>query len=180
MARSIIPAFLAVAVHTFLGAQTTGRSARALATSVDALLGDSTFVSVQSFGAVPNDGIDDSAAFQAAVAWVQTNPTAHKGGTVYVPVGEYDFSSGITVTGPGVRFVCGGGLSFNEGGEGFYTGAMFIARTNNMILLDFNGDPTNDGDLVHQGPQVENCNFVDQTVSGHTATLLRVRAMNRY
>ena len=141
---------------------------------------DNTLVNVQSFGAIANDGVDDSAAFQAAVNFLEKNPTAHKGGTIYVPVGEYDFSASIVVNDAGIRFVGDGGLSFNEGGEGFFTGSTLIAKTNGMILFDFNGDPANNGTLVHQGPQVENCNFVDASPAGHSATLIRVRSMNRY
>ena len=157
----------------FVQAQAVSRGSRAV-------LDGGTFVNVQSFGAVPNDGGDDSAAFQAAVAYLETNAMAHKGGAIYVPVGEYNFTTGIVVNNAGIRFVCDGGLSFNEGGAGFYTGSTMIAKTNNIILFDFNGDPTSNGTLVHEGPQVEGCNFVDGSPAGHTATLIRVRSMNRY
>lgn len=172
--------FLAASGHLVSCAQSGSKGSWQFANHTSGFLGDSTFINVQAFGAVPNDGQDDSAAFQSAISYLQTNPLAHKGGTLYIPVGEYDFATPISVNNAGIRFVCDGGLSFNEGGEGFYTGAAFIAKTNGMILLDFNGDPNNNGSIIHQGPQLENCNFVDQTVSGHTATLIRIRSMNRY
>ncbi len=180
MNRSTWMAFLVAAGCAVLCAQSGSKGSWQFAGQTSGFLGDNTFVNVQAFGAVPNDGSDDSAAFQSAVNYLQTNPTSHKGGTVYVPVGEYDFTTGITVNDAGIRFVCDGGLSYNEGGEGYYTGSMFIAKTNSMILLDFNGDPSNNGNLVQQGPEVEGCNFVDQTSIGHTATLIRVRSMNHY
>ncbi|MDX2230534.1 MAG: PA14 domain-containing protein [Leptolyngbyaceae cyanobacterium bins.349] len=47
------------------------------------------WANVVSFGAIPNDGIDDSAAFQAAIDSGKT--------TVYLPVGNYDLSSTVLI-----------------------------------------------------------------------------------
>ncbi|MBE9140141.1 endopolygalacturonase [Nodosilinea sp. LEGE 07088] len=47
------------------------------------------WASVGAFGAIPNDGIDDSAAFQAAIDSGKT--------TVYLPVGHYDLSDTVLV-----------------------------------------------------------------------------------
>lgn len=47
------------------------------------------WASVVAFGAIPNDGIDDSAAFQAAIDSGKT--------TVYLPVGNYDLSRTVFV-----------------------------------------------------------------------------------
>jgi PA14 domain/Pectate lyase superfamily protein len=47
------------------------------------------WANVVAFGAIPNDGIDDSAAFQAAIDSGKT--------TVYLPVGNYDLSNTVFV-----------------------------------------------------------------------------------
>ena len=47
------------------------------------------WANVVSFGAIPNDGLDDSAAIQAAIDFGKT--------TIYLPVGSYDLSSTVFI-----------------------------------------------------------------------------------
>ena len=75
-----------------------------------AALAQTEWRNVRDFGAVPNDGKDDTAAFQAAFDSLDT----HSGGTVYCPPGRYDISGQITVSAPAVRLVGDGGPSYNE------------------------------------------------------------------
>ena len=49
-------------------------------------------VNVLDYGAVPDDGLDDSTAFQAALNAIQ----AAQGGHLYIPAGGYAFNSAVT------------------------------------------------------------------------------------
>jgi len=134
-----------------------------------AALAQTEWRNVRDFGAVPNDGKDDTAAFQAAFDSLDT----HSGGTVYCPPGRYDISGQITVSAPAVRLVGDGGPSYNE--DDHPSGCSLWAHTDGMTLLKFDA-----GTLQHRGPIVEYVNFRDATPSGHTATLLEIRLFNRW
>ncbi|MBB6634426.1 S-layer homology domain-containing protein [Cohnella thailandensis] len=74
---------------------------------------DEGYRSVTEFGAAPNDGVDDSSAFRAAIA------TAHEQGFgLWVPAGSFDLSGGpLGVAGVTIR---GAGMWHTElRGEGF-------------------------------------------------------------
>jgi hypothetical protein len=124
---------------------------------------------VLDFGAVPNDGKDDTAAFQAA--FDSLDP--HAGGTVYCPPGQYDIFGQITVNGDAVRLMGDGGPSYNE--DDHPSGCSLWGHTDGMTLLRFDGVT-----LQHRGPIVEYVNFRDVTPTGHTATLLEIRLFNRW
>jgi hypothetical protein len=125
---------------------------------------------IKDFGAVPNDGLDDSEAIQAAFNSLHRE----RGGTVYCPTGVYDVFRPITVSTPAVRFLGDGGPAFNEGFDGL-RGCGLVARSELMTLLKFDG-----GALVHQGPVIEYVNLREATENGHTATLLEIRHFNRW
>jgi len=133
------------------------------------LWGQPDWRNIRDFGAVPNDGADDSAAIQAAF----DSFDARRGGAVYCPAGTYDIFSPIVVTGAAVRFVGEGGPSYNE--DPPLSGCTLLARTDNMTLLKFDG-----GVLNHRGPVIEHVNLRDATPGGRTATLIEIRHMNRW
>ncbi|HLJ50811.1 MAG TPA: glycosyl hydrolase family 28-related protein [Bryobacteraceae bacterium] len=128
-----------------------------------------TYVNIQDFGAVPNDGNDDSAAIQAAFDSLDRV----QGGTVLCPAGTYDVLTPIVVRGSGVRFIGNAGPSYNE--DPPYVGCTLVARTNGMTLLRFGG-----GSLDHHGPGIEFVNFRDGTPAGPSATLLEIYNFNRW
>lgn len=51
-----------------------------------------TVVAVTDFGAIPNDGLDDLAAFQAAIALLPAS-----GGEVFIPAGTYELSASLVL-----------------------------------------------------------------------------------
>lgn len=124
---------------------------------------------IREFGAVPDGEKDASGAIQAAFNTLDPD----RGGTVYCPPGAYLVSKTITVSASSVRFIGGGGPSFNE--DPPFGGCTLVAKTDGMTLLRFDG-----GTLNHRGPVIENVNFRDATPSGHTATLLEIRLFNRW
>jgi hypothetical protein len=126
-------------------------------------------VNIQDFGAVPNDGKDDSAAIQAAFAALDPN----QGGTVMCPPGTYDIFEPIVVSGSAVRFAGVAGPSYNESPP--YAGCMLVAHTNGMSLLQFASTSLN-----QRGPIVEDVNLRDSTPAGNSATLLSIVDFNRW
>jgi hypothetical protein len=126
-------------------------------------------VNIQDFGAIPDDGQDDSAAIQAAFR--SLDPA--KGGTVFCPPGTYDIASPIVVESSAVRFRGDAGVSYNETAP--YAGCMLVARTDGMTLLQFASPAVN-----HRGPLIEYVNLRDGTPAGHSATLLDIKNMNRW
>lgn len=126
-------------------------------------------VNIQNFGAIPDDGQDDSAAIQAA--FNSLDPV--KGGTVVCPPGTYDISTPIVVTGSAVRFEGTAGPSYNE--DVPYSGCTLVAHTDQMTLLQFRSTALN-----QHGPIIEYVNLRDATPSGHTALLLNIVNFNRW
>jgi hypothetical protein len=126
-------------------------------------------VNIQYFGAVPDDGVDDSAAIQAA--FDALDPA--QGGTVFCPPGTYEVSTPIIVRTSAVRFAGAAGPSYNE--DPPYAGCTLVARTDGMTLLQFRA-----GSLNHRGPLIEYVNLRDRTPSGHSATLLDIKNFNRW
>jgi hypothetical protein len=126
-------------------------------------------VNIQDYGAVPNDGKDDSAAIQAAFAALDPN----QGGTVLCPPGTYDIFEPIVVTSSSVRFTGVAGPSYNESPP--YAGCMLVAHTNGMTLLQFSSTSLN-----QRGPIVEEVNMRDSTPAGNSATLLSIVDFNRW
>jgi hypothetical protein len=131
--------------------------------------GISGSVNIRDFGAVPDDGQDNSVAIQAA--FDALDPL--KGGTVICPPGTYDVSAPIVVQGSAVRFAGLAGPSYNEGPP--YAGCTLVARTDGMTLLQFRA-----ADLNQNGPIIEFVNLRDGTPTGHTATLLNIVNFNRW
>ena len=127
------------------------------------------FLNIQAYGAVPNDGVDDSAAIQAAFNALDPN----EGGTVYCPPGTYEVATPIVVRGSAVRFAGSAGPSYNE--DPPYAGCTLVARTAGMTLVQFRA-----GDLNHRGPVIEYVNLRDGTPGGHSATLLDIKNFNRW
>ena len=85
-------------------------------------------VTAAPYGAIPNDGLDDSPAFQAAIdAMLASTP---RGGYLYVPNGDYHFSSQvytrITVEGEGLAIQ----------GQSRLGVRLFCNNTNGIIWLD--------------------------------------------
>src|SRR5205807_1593712 len=88
-------------------------------------------IDIRSFGAVPNDGVDHSAAFQAAFDALDRE----QGGTVICPPGAYEVWTPIVVRASAVRFAGLAGPSYNE--DRPYSGCMLVARSDGMTLLQF-------------------------------------------
>jgi len=126
-------------------------------------------INIRSFGAVPDDGVDHSAAIQAAFDALDP----HEGGTVLCPPGAYEVSIPIVVKTSAVRFAGLTGPSYNE--DRPYSGCTLVARTDGMTVLQFRADGLN-----HRGPVIEYVNLRDRTPSGHSATLLDIRNFNRW
>ncbi|WP_444908344.1 hypothetical protein ACJJIR_10595 [Microbulbifer sp. SSSA008] len=82
--------------------------------SVSALANDTN--DVTKYGAIPNDGVDDTAAFKAAIAGAESH--------LYVPAGEFNLSSRLDFTGEITSIVGdGAGLSkmvWESGVSGIY------------------------------------------------------------
>jgi hypothetical protein len=83
-------------------------------------------INVHWHGAVPNDGVDDTAAFIAAVAAVPSY------GRIYVPRGVYNISNTITVNKHRVHF---------EGDGVWATTIAFAPAANGIPVFDFNSSP---------------------------------------
>ena len=99
-----------------------------------ALSKPSDYVSITSYGAVPNDGADDTQAMTAAIAAV--NGTTIKG--VWIPAGTFDFNTG---TRGATKIRLPGGVSVKGAGiwrstlRGDYAG--FYLQGGNVTLSDF-------------------------------------------
>jgi hypothetical protein len=75
------------------------------------------YVSIASYGAVPNDGNDDTAALQSAVAAVAGSGGASSG--VFIPAGTFDLENGVTGAGwngTGTRVYLPSGVSVRGAG----------------------------------------------------------------
>jgi hypothetical protein len=83
-------------------------------------------INVHWYGAIPNDGVDDTAAFIAAVAAVPSN------GRIYVPRGTYNISSTITIAKHRIHF---------EGDGVWATTIHFTPSANDLPVFDFNSSP---------------------------------------
>src|SRR5215213_277726 len=59
-------------------------------------------INIVDEGAVPNDGIDDTAAIQQAINVAAASTTTR---TVYAPCGTYDVDGQLTITTSGISFV---------------------------------------------------------------------------
>jgi hypothetical protein len=81
---------------------------------------------VQWYGAVPNDGIDDTAAFVAAVAAVPSY------GRIYAPRGAYNLSSTVLVNKHRIHI---------EGDGPWATTIYFSPSSNDVPVFDFNSSP---------------------------------------
>lgn len=81
---------------------------------------------VHWYGAVPNDGLDDTAAFEAAVAAVPSN------GRIYVPRGSYNLNRTVTVNKDRIHF---------EGDGVWATTIYFSPLSNDTPVFDFNCSP---------------------------------------
>lgn len=124
-----------------------------------------TAADVTSFGAVGDGTTDDTAAIQSAI------DTLMNGDELVFPQGIYKITSALdfgAIRGLRIRGI--GGQSANEG---TYVGAVIRCDTDAQVGFDFN----NAGSLIHEGPIVENLNFVDNSTSGD-AILARVEDMN--
>lgn len=82
---------------------------------------------VHWYGAVPNDGVDDTAAFIAAVA------AAPSYARIYVPRGAYNLSSTVTVNKDRIHF---------EGDGVWSTYIYFSPLVNDTPVFDFNKSPS--------------------------------------
>ena len=58
---------------------------------------NSSVINVLSFGASGDGTTDDSAAFNAALAYLLTRPAPARGGVLYVPAGSYRITSTLAV-----------------------------------------------------------------------------------
>lgn len=87
-------------------------------------------ISVRMFGAVGDGIIDDTAAIQSAVDWLQST----KGGQLFFPAGRYRTSATITVTGYGIT-LCGAGT----GGGREATQIYWPGNTDPIIKVDASG-----------------------------------------
>jgi hypothetical protein len=83
-------------------------------------------INVHWYGAVPNDGVDDTAAFNAAVAAVPSY------GRIYIPRGNYLISNTITVSKQRIHF---------EGDGVWATTITFAPMANGIPVFDFNSSP---------------------------------------
>lgn len=81
-----------------------------------------TWASVTTFGATPNDGIDDSAGIQAAIDSGAT--------TVYLPVGTYNLASSVRLRGNLRRLMCM---------ESSFTILTPLASSSNPVFIVENG-----------------------------------------
>jgi hypothetical protein len=83
----------------------------------------SNFVDITAYGAVPNDGNDDTAAMQAAIAAVTSSGGAKAG--VWIPAGTFNFDSGTAGpgwNGTGTRIYLPAGVSLR--GTGIWTSTL--------------------------------------------------------
>lgn len=107
-----------------------------------ALTMPSNYVAVTSYGAVANDGVDDTAAFNNAIAAVKNSGGTYKG--VWISAGTFHLnngSKGAGYDGSGTRLYLDSGVSVKGAGiwhstlSGNYAG--FYLRGGNVTLSDF-------------------------------------------
>ena len=124
---------------------------------------------VMEYGAVGDGATDDSTAIQATIDAIEAlaNPSP-----LFFPVGEYLCNTGLVFDDLLIRIIGGGGQSRSEGPP---QGSTLIAGTNAMTLLRINSTTA----LVHEGPIIENMNFVDESAA-NSAVLLRIHNSNRW
>lgn len=175
-----------VASRTVL-ANDTGATGPPLARSIDDLtvLADGTssrrdlsarfadVMNVKDFGAVGNGIADDSGAFQAAI-----NALPTYGGTVFVPIGDYKFSSGVTTSKQGVRIIGAGRWNYDRSITEVACSTIWAATTG-MTLLTFDGG----AGLLHDGPEIRNISFRGAGVAGtgqNGGDAVIIRLMNRW
>ncbi|MHB1845843.1 MAG: hypothetical protein ACYCWW_13530 [Deltaproteobacteria bacterium] len=100
--------------------------------------GLSTLIDVTQSGcnpqAIPNDGLDDSAAFNCAIGKLGAG-----GGIVYVPAGTFDFSGAVTVPGD-VSLVGTGFGSILHQLSGFNGPVVLLQRRSQLHQLQFQQD----------------------------------------
>src|SRR5438105_13427600 len=84
----------------------------------------SSTANVVSFGAIPDDGIDDSAAIQAALNYV----VSRSGGKVFIPAGKWNVAQNLWI-----------GDNTDVEGEGY---ASVISSTAYLALSNSQGDDT--------------------------------------
>lgn len=112
--------------------------------------------SVTTYGATPNDGLNDGTAFFNAL----TNLVARGGGTLYVPAGSYDFTSRKTIDLKGVSVTIAGGgkgvtkiLCDNSTGIWWFNNTV---NSNQLILSDLTFVASNNGGDAGTAIQINN------------------------
>ncbi|THF75763.1 CBM35 domain-containing protein [Cohnella fermenti] len=112
-----------------------------------ALSKPANYVSVADYGAVANDGADDTTAFNNAINAVKNSAGAYAG--VWIPSGTFTLSNGTTgagYNGTGTRLYLDSGVSMKGAGvwysklEGSYAG--IYLRGGNVTLSDFKLSPS--------------------------------------
>ncbi|MFL6126221.1 CBM35 domain-containing protein [Actinophytocola sp.] len=141
-ARTLLPATYPAGTVLRLAKETTAVDTITV-DLVDAEVADAAlpaptgYVNVNSYGAVPNDSGDDTAAIRAAIA------AAHGGG-VWIPAGRYVVGGLLEVSGVSVR---GAGI-WQTVLQGVNRRGGFMATGSNVQLADF----TFDGDVTTRDP----------------------------
>jgi hypothetical protein len=93
------------------------------------------FLNVTAYGAVANDGVDDTSALQSAV-----NAAAAQGKGLWVPAGQFEFDAHVNLAGVTIRGA-GPWYSILHGANGL--GGLFATGSNVQILdLGISGDNT--------------------------------------
>lgn len=107
----------------------------------DALVKPANYRSIADFGAVANDGVDDTAALNSTIAAVKASGGAFVG--VWIPVGTYHLNTGTPgpgYNGQGTRIYLDSGVSIKGAGpwwsvlEGAYAG--IYAKGGNITIAD--------------------------------------------
>ncbi len=120
--------------------------------------------SVKWFGALGDASNDDTAEIQAAVNFFKST---------LVPPGKYKVSSTITMTNGAQRLSGTGGMGYSNVDTSSYVGSTIYSNTPdlNMFVID-----AGVGDTEHNGPIIENINFMSLAGGG---TLLKNIRTNR-
>lgn len=109
------------------------------------------WLNVEDFGAIANDGVDDTDAIQAAINFAQLNPSEY--GTVYIPKGTYEVSETLEI----------GGLTFG------YGDSIELVGHGSATTIAWHGELG--GNMVHvkgsQGSQFHGITWDGRNVADH-------------